>query len=54
MFIAKTSCGRSIGSDRSNTVFTRLKIAVFAPMPSASVNTATNENPGRCNNARPA
>jgi len=30
----------------SNTVFTTLKIAVFAPMPSANVITATKVKPG--------
>jgi len=30
----------------NRTVFTMLKIAVFAPIPKASVNTATAVNPG--------
>src|SRR5437867_10283818 len=34
------------GSGRSRTALTMLKVAVFAPMPSASVRTATNVNPG--------
>src|SRR5437764_6120665 len=34
------------GSGRSKTALTMLKIAVFAPMPSASVRTATRVNPG--------
>src|SRR5947199_3401843 len=34
------------GSGRSRTAFTMLKIAVFAPIPSASVRTATRVNPG--------
>jgi hypothetical protein len=42
-----TSSGRSTGNDRNSTAFTRLKIAVFAPIPSASVITATEANPGR-------
>ena len=33
------------GSGRSSTPFTTLKIAVFAPMPSASVSTATTVKP---------
>src|SRR5439155_25845787 len=31
---------------RSNTALTKIKIAVFAPMPSASVSTATAVKPG--------
>src|SRR4030081_1257500 len=34
------------GNGRSSTALTTLKIAVFAPMPSASVMTATAVNPG--------
>src|SRR5438270_11185794 len=34
------------GSGRSKTALTMLKIAVFAPIPSASVRTATKVNPG--------
>src|ERR1044071_5876593 len=34
------------GSGRSRTALTTLKIAVFAPMPSASVRMAMNANPG--------
>jgi hypothetical protein len=34
------------GKGRKSTVFTTLKIAVFAPMPSASVTTATAVKPG--------
>src|SRR5438477_6001362 len=34
------------GSGRSKTALTMLKIAVFAPIPSASVSTATRVNPG--------
>ena len=34
------------GKGRSKTAFTTLKIAVLAPMPSASVNTATAVKPG--------
>jgi hypothetical protein len=43
------SSGLSTGSDRSNTVLTKLKIAVFAPMPSASVVTATTNKAGTLN-----
>src|SRR5207249_2307044 len=49
-----SSCGRSTGSNRSRTVSTRLKIAVFAPMPSASVSTATAVKPGFFSNWRKA
>src|SRR2546426_9327279 len=38
--------GSMNGSGLSNTAFTTLKIAVFAPMPSASETTAMNEKPG--------
>src|SRR5436305_1674760 len=34
------------GSGRSRTALTMLKMAVLAPIPSASVRTATNVNPG--------
>src|SRR6266481_5652626 len=34
------------GSRRRNRSLTKLKIAVFSPMPSASVRTATRVNPG--------
>ena len=34
------------GGGRSSTALTTLKIAAFAPMPSASVSTATAVNPG--------
>src|SRR5215217_3918280 len=43
------------GSGRSNTALTMLKIAVLAPIPSASVITATEENAGflmSCRSAR--
>src|SRR5438270_13541266 len=39
-------CASGYGSGRSKTALTMLKIAVFAPMPSASVRTATRVNPG--------
>src|SRR6266436_2453459 len=42
------------GSGRSNTALTMLKIAVFAPMPSASVTIATAENAGFLINCRKA
>jgi len=41
------SFGRSTGKERRSTAFTKLKMAVFAPMPSASVMTATATKPGR-------
>src|SRR5213080_766194 len=42
------------GNGRNKTPFTTVKIAVFAPMPSASVNTATAVKPGFFNNWRKA
>ena len=42
------------GNGRNSVALTTLKIAVFAPIPSASVNTATRENPGRFNSVRAA
>jgi hypothetical protein len=51
--LSETNCsGRSTGNGRTNAVLTRLKIAVFAPMPSASVMTAINVKPGFFNNIR--
>src|SRR5487761_803821 len=48
-----TSCsGFCTGSIRSITVSIRLKIAVLAPMPSASVSTATAVKPGDLRNMR--
>ena len=41
-------------SGRNNTALTTLKIAVFAPMPSASVTTAIAANTGRFNSPRSA
>ncbi len=41
-----SACGSFTGSVLSSTLFSRLKIAVFAPMPSASDSTATAVNPG--------
>jgi hypothetical protein len=49
-----SSCGFSTGSIRSSTWLNTVKIAVFAPMPKASVNTAVTVNPGAraiCRNA---
>ena len=40
------------GRRRNNTLSTTLKIAVLAPIPSASVITTINVNPGRFNNPR--
>src|SRR5437660_4501415 len=42
------------GGGRSSTALTTLKIAVFAPMPSASVSTATMVKPGFFSNWRKA
>src|SRR5437016_7101525 len=42
------------GSALSNTALTTLKIAVFAPMPRASVSTATAVKPGFFSNWRTA
>src|SRR5882724_1944079 len=39
-------CGSLTGRRRSNTWSSNVKIAVFAPMPSAKVSTATTVNPG--------
>src|SRR2546427_5508646 len=41
-----SSCGFRIGTDRSLSVLITEKLAVFAPMPSASVSTATAVKPG--------
>ncbi|MGH7446554.1 MAG: hypothetical protein ACRELT_03280 [Longimicrobiales bacterium] len=38
--------GDSYGSGRSTTPFSTLKIALFAPIPSARVRMAMNANPG--------
>ena len=40
------------GSGRRRMVLTKLKMAVFAPMPSASVSTATAVKPGFFSNWR--
>ena len=42
------------GNERSNSASTTVKIAVFAPMPSASVRTATAVKPGFSSNWRKA
>ena len=42
------------GSGRSSTAFTTLKMAVVAPIPSASVSTATSVKPGVLRKARMA
>src|SRR5215510_13226252 len=44
--------GCAYGSGLSNTVLTTEKIAVFAPIPSANVSTATNVRPGFLANIR--
>ena len=41
--------GCETGKERNSTESMRLKIAVFAPMPSASVSTAIAVKPGRFN-----
>src|SRR5216684_3043122 len=47
MILGNTSCWGSLtGNSLSRTALTKLKIAVFAPIPSASVSTATAVNPG--------
>src|SRR6266480_5782878 len=46
--------GSRTGRDLSTIASRRLKIAVFAPMPSASVSTATAVKPGFFNNWRKA
>ena len=48
------SSAPAIGNGRSNTASTTAKSAVFAPMPSASVNTAAAVNPGSMRNNRNA
>src|SRR5262249_36391516 len=48
-FVLPTATSRSgdgNGSGFNNTALTTLKMAVFAPIPSASVTTATRVNPG--------
>src|SRR5689334_19104830 len=47
-----SSDGFSTGSDRSITASIRLKIAVFAPIPSTSVSTATAAKPGELRSMR--
>src|SRR6266581_5931344 len=44
--------GSSYGKGRSNTALTTLKMAVFAPIPSASASTTINVIPGFFNNIR--
>ncbi len=43
---ATSRSGASKGSGLRSTPYTRLKMRVFAPMPSASVRTAVNAKPG--------
>ena len=52
--IITSASGLSYGSGRSMMPSTTLKIAVVAPMPSASVSTAANANAGRCDKTRRA
>jgi hypothetical protein len=42
------------GSGRNNTPYTTLKIDAFAPIPRASVSTATTVKPGLLRNCRSA
>jgi hypothetical protein len=46
------SCARGSGSGLSNTLSITLKMAVFAPIPSATVSTAMAVNPGVRRNRR--
>ena len=46
--------GSRTGSVASSTLFSRLKMAVFAPMPSASEATATSVKPGLARRTRTA
>ena len=50
--ICITRSGSGKGSGRSNTALTTLKIAVFAPIPSARVITAIAVKPGRFSKLR--
>jgi hypothetical protein len=52
--IRTSRSGLRYGSGRSNTALTTLKIAVLAPMPNASVSTATAVKPGFFSNWRKA
>src|SRR6266487_1089386 len=49
-----SSCGFRTGSDRSMSVLMTVKIAEFAPMPTASVSTTTAVKPGFFSNWRKA
>ena len=51
---ARARPGFLTGSERSRKSLTRLKIAVLAPMPSASESTATEANPGFSRSSRAA
>src|SRR5262245_54929179 len=51
-FTSSSACG--YGNPRSSTAFTVLKMAVFAPMPSASTTSATAANPRLLFNVRKA
>src|SRR5712691_2672684 len=51
--VSRTSCcGSLTGSSRNKTWSRRVKMAVFAPMPSARVRTATAVKPGECASMR--
>src|SRR2546425_1147383 len=52
--IRTSRSGSRYGRGCNNTALTTLKIAVFAPMPSASVSTATAVKPGFFNSSRKA
>ena len=41
-----SSSGSTNGNGSSSTALTRLKIALFAPMPSAMISTASTAKPG--------
>src|SRR5213595_1128711 len=45
-YMCTSRCGSLNGSPRRNRSLIKLKIAVFSPMPSASVRTAIKVNPG--------
>src|SRR5262245_44667540 len=51
-FTSSSAC--AYGNPRSSTAFTVLKMAVFAPMPSASTSSATTANPRLLFNVRKA
>jgi hypothetical protein len=52
--ISTMAAGAAYGSGRSSTAWTTLKIAVFAPMPSASAAADTTVKPGLLRSMRKA